>query len=161
MSEPAGFGIIPRYMLTAQPSAVKVYLSLALHVDWDTGVCWPSRATICDEAGVSLSTCKRALKDLEKIGAIQIEARFDDAGDSTSNLYRLPFAVNRRGGVMGDPTQGHQRTDRGVTDDPQTRTRRTRRGLTPRKEHPELCAHLAMDDEGYCTVCGFQKTAKV
>ncbi len=156
-SEPAGFAILPRHLLAVQPVEVKVYMALALYVDWDTGECWPSRATLAEDAGVSLSTVKRALKALVKYGAVQVHPRNDPAGDSTSNLYVMPFVINqRRGGSTDDPTSGHGRPHRGVMGDPLTRSSKTRTGLTPNKNRPERCAHSPMDDEGYCTACDTQ-----
>jgi DNA-binding transcriptional MocR family regulator len=156
-NEPAGFAIIPRHLLAMQPVEVKVYMALALYVNWDTGECWPSRQTLAHDAGVSLSTVKRAIKALVAYGAIQSHPRRDPAGDSTSNLYVMPFVINQRasrGGVTGGPTSGHGRTHGGVTRGPLTTTRTTREGLTSQKNHPERCAHVPIDDDGYCTACG-------
>jgi len=159
-NEPAGFAIIPRHLLGVQPVEVKVYMALALYVDWDSGECWPSRQTLANDAGVSLSTVKRALHALVKYGAIEVHPRNDPAGDSTSNLYVMPFVINQRaasrGGVTGGPTSGRGRTHGGVTHDPLTKASKTRAGLTPEKNQPERCAHKPMDDNGYCTACGTQ-----
>ncbi len=159
-NEPAGFAILPRHLLAVQPVEVKVYMALALYVNWDTGECWPSRATLAHDAGVSLSTVKRALKALVKYGAVQVHPRNDPAGDSTSNLYVMPFVINQRsaagGGSTGDPTSGHGRPHRGVMGDPLTRSSLTKQGLTPTKNNPEQCAHTPMDVSGYCTACATQ-----
>lgn len=158
------FAIVPAYLVAASAADLKVYLVLALHVDYDTGVCWPSRQTIATEAGVSLSTVKRSLARLAQIGAIEIEHRRDAAGDSTSNLYRLPYAINRRGGgVTHDPTQGRQRTQGGVTREPQSRLN-DQEGPRPesdRKNDPAKCAHRPVDDTGYCTACGTWLTIEI
>lgn len=158
-NEPAGFAILPRHLLGMQPVEVKVYMALALYVDWDTGECWPSRQTLAHDAGVSLSTVKRALKALVQYGAVEVHPRNDPAGDSTSNLYVMPFVINQRaakGGVTGEPTSGHGRTHGGVAGGPLTTTRETRQGMTSQKNRPEQCAHQPMDDLGYCTACGTQ-----
>lgn len=157
MNEAAQFSIVPRFVWQGcQPSEVAVYCALASRVDWETGVCWPSRTTIAKDASVSLSTVKRALRKLVEVGAIEIERRTSEEGDHASNLYRLPFAINRRGGVTGDPTSGHTRPGGRVASDPLTRSKE-REGLTPSKTDPDLCRHLPIDEDGYCTACGFEE----
>lgn len=157
MSDGAKFAIVPRFIWQGcQPTEIKVYCALASYADWDTGVCWPSRQTIADVAGVSLSTVKRSLGKLEAMGAIQINHRREDGTDMhATNLYVLPFAINRPGGVTDDPTWGHRWTGGGVTRDPQTITKE-RKGLTQPKNDPRRCPHLPVDDDGYCTACGNQ-----
>lgn len=157
------FAIVPAYLVAAPAADLKVYLVLALHVDYDTGVCWPSRQTIATEAGVSLSTVKRSLARLAQLGAIEIEHRRDAAGDATSNLYRLPYAINRRGRATGDPTQGHRRTQGGVAREPQTRLN-DQEGPRPdsdSKNDPATCAHRPVDESGYCTACGTWLTVEI
>ena len=96
----AQFAIIPDYLLTeASPAALRVYMALALRADHKTGQCWPSRATVARMLNVSPRTVTRSIQSLIELGAIQVEPRFDQAGDQTSNLYTLPFAISRRGGV--------------------------------------------------------------
>jgi DNA-binding transcriptional MocR family regulator len=136
-----------------------VYACLASYADWDTGMCWPSRNTLAEACGVSLATVKRALAGLEAAGVISVERRTRLAGKNDTNLYRLPFAINRpvdnqqRDGVKSAPLWGHKRTQDGVTDDPQTRLIE-RQGMTTSKTSPESCGHLPVDDTGYCTACG-------
>lgn len=58
-----------------------------------SGVCYPSCATIAAEAGLSLSTVKRALKRAEELGVLTWVHRYRQAGDwrmvQTSNGYRF------------------------------------------------------------------------
>ena len=54
-----------------------------------SGQCWPGIRTIAADLGLSRSTVKRALADLEKHGYIEKERRYRDNGSSTSNLYKL------------------------------------------------------------------------
>jgi DNA-binding transcriptional MocR family regulator len=105
----AQFAIIPDYLLTeASPAALRVYMALALRVDHKTGLCWPSRASIARTLDVSLNTVDRALRSLEQLGAIETSHRLNDAGDWTSNIYRLPFAITRRvPPPMGTPLPTH------------------------------------------------------
>ena len=53
------------------------------------GECWPGIKTIAADLGLSRSTVKRAVTDLEKHGYIEKEHRYRDNGSLTSNLYRL------------------------------------------------------------------------
>ena len=53
------------------------------------GECWPGIKSIANDLGLSRSTVKRAVKDLEKHGYLEKEPRYRDNGSLTSNLYRL------------------------------------------------------------------------
>lgn len=53
------------------------------------GECWPGIKTIAVDLGLSKSTVKRAIRDLEKHGYIEKENRHRDNGSFTSNLYRV------------------------------------------------------------------------
>ncbi len=57
--------------------------------------CFPSIKTIAKECGYSVSTVKRALKDLEEMGYVEKIERYDDRknGGQTSNLYVLKIKV--------------------------------------------------------------------
>ena len=53
------------------------------------GECWPGIKTIGADLGLSRSTVKRAIADLERHGYIEKEYRHRDNGSFTSNLYRI------------------------------------------------------------------------
>ena len=53
------------------------------------GECWPGIKTIAVDLGLSKSTVKRALADLETHDYIEKEHRHRDNGSFTSNLYRV------------------------------------------------------------------------
>ncbi len=53
------------------------------------GECWPGIKSIAKDLGLSRSTVKRAVKDLEKHGYLEKEPRYRDNGSLTSNLYRI------------------------------------------------------------------------
>jgi len=53
------------------------------------GECWPGLKSIAHDLGLSRSTVKRAVKDLEKHGYLVKELRYRDNGSLTSNLYRI------------------------------------------------------------------------
>ena len=65
-----------------------VYMYLKDHVDSE-GRCRSGIRTIAAELGLSRSTVKRALTDLEQHGYLQKIPRYRDNGSSTSNLYSV------------------------------------------------------------------------
>ncbi len=73
-----------------KPRARLVLNCLALHSNKEM-TCFPSIKTIAKECGYSVSTVKRALNDLEKLGHIEKIERYDERknGGQTSNLYVL------------------------------------------------------------------------
>lgn len=81
-----------------------------------SGSCWPGVKTIASDLGLSCSTVKRALKELEDTGWIRKRSRYRENGSSTSNLYTI---LRQQPQLMG-------------------RKNRNRRTLPPR----EVCACL-------------------
>ena len=55
----------------------------------DKGTCWPAIGTIARDLGLSRSTVKRALKDLEEKGYLKREIRHRENGGFTSNRYTI------------------------------------------------------------------------
>jgi hypothetical protein len=53
-------------------TTLKVYFVIKAHVNFATGVAFPSEETIARKSGISLSQTKRELKALEKIGYVWI-----------------------------------------------------------------------------------------
>lgn len=51
------------------------------------GQCWPAIPTIAEEMGISRSTVRRALIDLEQHGFLRHENRWRENGGKSSNLY--------------------------------------------------------------------------
>lgn len=70
-------------------TAWKVLVMLARRVGKRGFDVWPKHKRLADDCEMSVSSVRRALKDLEDAGFVQIVARFDDEGDRTSNIYRL------------------------------------------------------------------------
>lgn len=54
-----------------------------------SGSCWPGVKTIARDLGLSRSTVKLALKELEDTGWIEKESRYRKNGSCTSNLYTI------------------------------------------------------------------------
>ncbi|GAA1549815.1 hypothetical protein GCM10009804_03000 [Kribbella hippodromi] len=89
MSEPTGFGMVPRHLegkLTAIELAVYVALSWNANPE---GKCWPSHKSLARSAGCSESSVKTALKNLRAKGLVSWENRTSPEGDPTSNVYYL------------------------------------------------------------------------
>lgn len=83
------FAIVPEWILDSDISAqaVRLYAVLRRYAD-ATGACFPSRKTLATRLKVeSPKTVDRAIKELVDIGALVVEARRDETGDQTSNLY--------------------------------------------------------------------------
>lgn len=80
-----------------KPTQKIVLLALADHAN-DSGECWPGINKLCEKAGVSRSTLKRALEELEENGFIQRQERKRQNGSQTSNLYFLTLE-----GVQNEP----------------------------------------------------------
>lgn len=54
-----------------------------------SGSCWPGVKTIARDLGLSRSTVRRALKELERSGWVQRQARYRGNGSRSSNLYTI------------------------------------------------------------------------
>lgn len=65
-----------------------VYLYLEQRANKD-GICWPSHKRIAKDLGISVSTVKRAIKDLNEKGLITSTMRYRKNGLCSSNLYAV------------------------------------------------------------------------
>lgn len=85
------FCIIPEWVLYAPISshAVRLYGTLQRYADKDSGQCHPSRKTLAEKCGLSLSSLDRALGELIELGAIKKQQRVSSNGDWTSNIYTV------------------------------------------------------------------------
>jgi hypothetical protein len=69
------------------PAGEKLALvEIALCIGSESGVCWPSVATIARNAGVSPNTARRGILRAERMGMLRIEAR-----PGTSNVFSLTY----------------------------------------------------------------------
>lgn len=124
MSEPTGFGMVPRHLegkLTALELATYVALSWSANPE---GKCWPSHRSLAKSAGCSEPSVKRALKGLREKGWVTWENRVSPEGDPTSNIYYLSVWQRKgspkgSGKGSGNPSEsegvGSHRPHRGVT----------------------------------------------
>ena len=85
------FCIIPEWVLYSSISsnAVRLYGTLQRYADKDSGQCHPSRKTLADRCGLSLSSLDRALIELVELGAVRKQQRLSSKGDWTSNIYTV------------------------------------------------------------------------
>lgn len=67
-----------------------VYLYLEQRANRD-GICWPSQKRIAKDLGISVSTVKRAIADLEKRKYISSRVRHRKNGSWSSNEYVIVF----------------------------------------------------------------------
>jgi len=71
------------------PSRAKVvYIYLCDRAN-DEGTCFPSHRKIAEDLGLSVSTVKRAIRDLEQAEVIEKAARFHLKNGRRSNLYHI------------------------------------------------------------------------
>lgn len=116
--EPENFECVPHWLLldtAVSANALRVYLILRKHRDYDTGEAWPGLSRIGDLCGgISGDTVRRQIRELERVGAVCVRPRFDEHGGQTSNMYHVHFAQNTKceGPTVTDataplaPTQG-------------------------------------------------------
>ena len=76
------------YGLKLPSRAKAVYIYLCDRAG-EGGTCFPSHRTIGADLGLSVSTVKRALADLEQAGCIAKCARTLKRGGRTSNVYQV------------------------------------------------------------------------
>jgi biotin operon repressor len=67
-----------------------VCIDLLTYADSENN-CYPSISRIAEDLGISESTVRRAIKELEAKGYITIESRKDDIGRDMSNQYHLAY----------------------------------------------------------------------
>ena len=107
---------IPRWILRAgdklSHGAVRLYGVIMTYADNSTRAAFPSREKLDEDMGISVATVKRAIKELEEFGAVEVTRRRNKkTGNFYANHYVLVFSDPR---VISDPP-------REVMDDPITR----------------------------------------
>ena len=76
------------FMADLPSRAVTVYLCMKQYSN-KHGQCFPSIKTLAKSSGLSVSTVKRAINDLEKEGFIKKQNRFRSDGGKSSSIYSL------------------------------------------------------------------------
>lgn len=100
-ANPNRWGRIPAWWLDhpdLDADGLAVLAALSTYAD-DTGVCWPSQATLAGKLKRSRPTVNRILGRLEALGLVAIEHRRSASGGRLSCRYRLALTVN---GSVGD-----------------------------------------------------------
>lgn len=85
------------------PDGIAVYGVLALHVNGQTGECWPSQTVIGARIGISRERVIKALRRLERAGFVEVTHQ-EDRGMKRSNLYRLPHQIHANVQMSQIPT---------------------------------------------------------
>lgn len=80
------FGSIYQEDLAPRSKLVYMYLKDRANKE---GQCWPAIQTIGKDLGLSRSTVKRALKDLERAALLTRQGRKRENEGDTSNLYQI------------------------------------------------------------------------
>lgn len=90
-----GMAVVPRW-LQRDPNvswqAKLVYLAINSRVG-EHGAAFPSHATIAEDCGIGVTSVKKGIAELEKLGVLTKVNRFQDGGGQTSNEYAL--AIHR------------------------------------------------------------------
>ena len=80
------------YRSTLKSRALNVLLYLIDRTNREM-TCFPAIPTIAEQLHISVSTVKRALKELEQAGFLRRDPRWRDNGGQSSNLYTLDAPV--------------------------------------------------------------------
>ena len=111
------FAAVPRWLVEHPDASANAVRAFALLTRW-AGLphgAIPALGTLAEFVGVSRDTMRRAIRDLEKLGAVTLEPRHDERGQ-TSNRYVLryhPPSTDARGphsnGARGAPSKSATR----------------------------------------------------
>ena len=99
--------------LQVSPPARFVAVAIVRHTGAETGLAWPSLATLAGLTGYSKATVKRAVRELEKGAHFDI-TRLKIGRKNTSNRYRVPV----KGWGQSDPRGGVRVTPEPVSTEP-------------------------------------------
>lgn len=105
------FECVPHWLLmdpNLTANALRVYLVLRKHRDYQTTECHPGRKKIAELASMSIKSVDRAVALLQDMGAITVTPRRREDGSPTSNLYHVHW--EQGGGVKNDPTLATETT---------------------------------------------------
>lgn len=109
-----GFATIPRWLQRSTKvggPAKLVYISLSSYAD-EKGLSWPSHATMAEEADCSVSTVKKALKQLKALGVVTWSQRYREDSGQTSNVYQITSSRPVEKSVL--PPRHHTPTPRQI-----------------------------------------------
>ena len=125
------FAIIPEWVLVdASDRAIHLYARLNRYAN-KGGECWPSRSTLAEHLGCSVESIDRAVKELVKIGALEVTNRNDPDNPKRklTSIYRLRMDQGGTRVGAGTPTRvgagtptrvGDERVPAPVTKEPES-----------------------------------------
>jgi hypothetical protein len=114
----SGYVMIPGWLLARKPDAndLLVYATLASFGRFNTLAgcyeeCRPALSTIAEQAGLSVSSVKRGIGNLLRLGAIERQQRHaEDGKTQLPSVYRVIFGAivgpQEQGGFTGEPRRG-------------------------------------------------------
>lgn len=88
--EKGTFGVYPVKVLKSlrRPTLQVTFLWICYHANQD-GICWPSIKKLIEETCLSKYTLIKNIKELEKLGILAKNSRFDKDGRQNSNMYTV------------------------------------------------------------------------
>jgi len=94
------FSQIPHWVLYSEisPQAIRLYAILYHYANRESHVGWPSRESLAKDLQVkSARTVDSCIDELEVLGAVKVDKRFNDKGWQTSNYYTVitAFPIHR------------------------------------------------------------------
>ena len=89
-----GFTQVPNFILTDDTLSLgaKVAYAMFLHYAWNKDSCFPGQDRLAEAMGMSKSRVNEFIKELEKVGLIEIRRR----GQGKTNIYRIKFVVKNK-----------------------------------------------------------------
>lgn len=106
-----GFSIVPNWMLHAEDVTGKMvlaYTALASFAD-RSGLAWPAMETLAARSKMAEGTLRQALRELQRLGLVEVQPRYREDGTRTSNAY-----VIRVNDTLSNPTGYPPNSDRGT-----------------------------------------------
>ena len=89
--------------------AKALYALLATYADNDDRDCWPRQSVLAEQLGCSDDSVQRYVRELVRLGAVEVEARYRPDGGRGANDYVLTDALNPRTDAV-PPTRTHAGT---------------------------------------------------
>lgn len=108
------FSIIPHWIIFSGVSsgAVHLFAVLAKYADYDTHEAFPSRQTLAKGIGKSTDTVDRHVKELQKIGALEVTRRkLPGTQGNQTNIYELIYAEPAQTNVAATVRPGSEDDD--------------------------------------------------
>ncbi len=92
------FAMVPRWVIQHKEltsGAVRVYACLADMANRDKNYAFPSHRTLANRTNMSVSSVRRHISELVKVGALHVKQRYKPEGEGqTSNLYTVKFRIS-------------------------------------------------------------------